>query len=381
MRKSLLPLSLILLAACSNNEKRIGNRSYASLLSELPSPIGDEIWTVEQEKQAEIILDDTLEMLKKDSEGDSFVRRDAHPKSHACVRTKIKIDPSLLSKGNRKGIFEKAASFDGWIRFSNGSNNGEAKADIEKDVRGMAIKLMNVPGTPTGTHDFLLANMKEFFSKDGRDYATLVKTASRGSGLDLVRFAISHPRSAERLFKARIQMGNPLKQDFHSAVPFLLGTHFVRYHALPCDPNQDPIPGKDAPRDYLRQRTAATLASKSMCFNFYVQLNQEPRKQILENPMLSWDETKSPLIKVAELVIPKQSDVATPDLINFCENTRFNPWHAREENRPMGQINRIRALVYKEISQYRHEKNGIPEIEPVNHSPCVGRTAELCRKP
>lgn len=373
-------MSLIFLAACSNNQ-RTGTRSYASLLSELPGPIADEVWTAEQDRQAEIILDDTMEMLKKDSEGDAFVRRDAHPKGHACVRTKVKIDPSLLPKGNRKGIFEKAQSYDGWIRFSNGSNNGEAKPDLEKDVRGMAIKLMNVPGTPTGTHDFLLANMKEFFSKDGKDYADLVKTASQGSGLDLALFAITHPRSAHRLIKARIQMGNPLKQDFHSAVPFLLGTHSVRYHALPCDPNQDPIPGKDAPRDYLRQRTDATLKAKSMCFNFYVQLNQDPKKQIVEDPRLEWDEKKSPLIKVAEISIPKQSDVATPDLINFCENTRFNPWHAKEENRPMGQINRIRALVYKEISRYRHEKNGIPEMEPVNHTPCVGSTAVLCRKP
>lgn len=373
-------MSLIFLAACSNNQ-RTGTRSYASLLSELPGPIADEVWTAEQDRQAEIILDDTMEMLKKDSEGDAFVRRDAHPKGHACVRTKVKIDPSLLPKANRKGIFEKAQSYDGWIRFSNGSNNGEAKPDLEKDVRGMAIKLMNVPGTPTGTHDFLLANMKEFFSKDGKDYADLVKTASQGSGLDLALFAITHPRSAHRLIKARIQMGNPLKQDFHSAVPFLLGTHSVRYHALPCDPNQDPIPGKDAPRDYLRQRTDATLKARSMCFNFYVQLNQDPKKQIVEDPRLEWDEKKSPLIKVAEISIPKQSDVATPDLINFCENTRFNPWHAKEENRPMGQINRIRALVYKEISRYRHEKNGIPEMEPVNHTPCVGSTAVLCRKP
>jgi len=381
LKKSLLPLSLILLAACSNNDQRIGNRSYASLLSELPGPIGDEVWTAEQDRQAEIILDDTLEMLKKDSEGDQFVRRDAHPKTHACVRTKVKIDPSLLPKQNRKGIFEKAASFDGWIRFSNGSSNGEAKPDIDKDVRGMAIKLMNVPETPTGTHDFLLANMKEFFSKNGKDYADLVKTASRGNGWNIAFFALTHPRSAERLYKARIKMGNPLKQDYHSAVPFLLGTHSVRYHALPCDPNQDPIPGKDAPRDYLRQRVAATLKSKSMCFNFYVQLNKDPKVQIVEDPRLSWDEEKSPLIKVAQLEIPKQSDVTSPDLINFCENARFNPWHAREENRPMGQINRIRALVYKEISRYRHEKNGISEIEPVNHSPCAGKTAELCRKP
>ena len=374
-------MSFILLAACSQNDKRENHRSYASLLSELPAPELGEVWTPAQEKQAEVILDDTLQMLIKDSTGDDFVRRDAHPKTHACVRATMKINPALLPKPNQKGIFEKMASYDAWIRFSNGSNNGEAKPDIEADVRGMAIKLMNVPGTPTGVHDFLLANMKEFFSKNGDDYQDLVKTASQGNGFDFALFAATHPVSAHRLFVARIKMGNPLQQDFHSAVPFKLGNHSVRYHALPCESKKDAVPGKDAPRDYLRQRLGATLASRGTCFSFYVQLNKNPEKQIVEDPRKSWDENKSPLIKVADLEIPKQSDVTSPDLINFCENTRFNPWHARAENRPLGQINRIRALVYREISRYRHEKNGIAEIEPVNHTPCVGKTAELCRKP
>jgi catalase len=293
----------------------------------------------------------------------------------------MKIDPGLLPKASRKGIFEKVASYDSWIRFSNGSNNGEAKHDLEADVRGMAIKLMNVPGTPTGTHDFLLANMKEFFSKNGSDYADLVKTATHGNGFDFLRFAATHPVSAQRLFVARIKMGHPLQQDFHSSVPFKLGTHSVRYHAQPCETKKDPIPGKDAPRDYLRQRLGETLARRGTCFSFYVQLNQNPAEQIVEDPRKSWDEKTSPFIKVADLEIHKQADITSTDLVNFCENVRFNPWHAHPDNRPLGQINRIRALVYREISRYRHEKNGIAEMEPVNHSPCIGDTSQLCRKP
>ena len=373
-------MSFSALIACSANVKT-GSRSYASLLQELPAPELGEVWTPAQESQAETILDDTMAMLVKDSVGDEYVRRDAHPKTHACVRAKFNINPALLPKENQKGLFEKMQSFDAWIRFSNGANNGEAKHDLEKDVRGMAIKLMNVPGTPTGTHDFLLANMKEFFSKNGSDYQDLVKTASQGNGFDLALFALTHPVSAKRLFTARIQMGNPVKQDFHSAVPFKLGTHSIRYHALPCDPKQDAIPGKDADKDYLRARVGATLAAGGTCFKFYVQLNQDAKKNPVEDPRAVWDETKSPLIKVADIEIAKQTDVTSPELLNFCENARFNPWHAKAENRPLGQINRIRALVYKEISRYRHEKNGIVEMEPVDHSPCVGRTADLCRKP
>lgn len=378
MKTTILPLALILIASCSHHERK-SSRSYASVISELPRTVPGEIWGPEQEKQAELILDDTLEMLKRDSVGDRIVRRDAHPKTHACVRAKFKINPALLSKSQQVGIFEKAQSFDAWIRFSNGANNGEGKHDLEKDVRGMAIKLMNVPKTPTGTHDFLLANMKEFFSKNGEDYADLVKTASRGNGFDLALFALTHPTSAHRLYKARIKLGNPLQQDFHSAVPFLLGSHSARYHVLPCDTDKDPIPGEEAHKDYLRQRVGASLSAKGTCFTFYVQPNLNPKVQLIEDPRLVWNETNSPLIKVADIEIPKQGDVTSGPLLNFCENARFNPWHSKDENRPLGQINRIRALVYKEISKYRHEKNGIKEMEPVNHSPCSGVTAEMCR--
>lgn len=379
MNKSVLILSFIALAACSNNEKRPSTRSYASL-SELPAPELGEVWTQAQETQAEAILDDTLQMLIRDSKNDNFVRRDAHPKHHACVRAKFKINPALLPKWNQTGLFEKMSQYDAWIRFSNGASNGAGKPDADKDVRGMAIKLMNVPGTPTGTHDFLLANMKEFFSKNGDDYQDLVKTATQGNGWDLAVFALTHPVSAQRLFKARISMGNPLKQDFHSAVPFKLGSNSVRYHALPCDPNQEPVPSNPS-RDFLRERLKQTISSKAMCFKFYVQINRDPANQSVEDPRQAWDETTSPLIKVADIEIPKQTDVTSTDLISFCENVRFNPWHSKAENRPLGQINRIRALVYREISRYRHEKNNIQEIEPVDHSPCVGRTAGLCVKP
>lgn len=379
--KTLVLLSSALLLSCSNQKEAPKSRSYASTLSELPAPELGEVWGSEQEKQAEGILDDTLEMLKKDSEGDAFVRRDAHPKTHACVRARFKVHPERLPKASRLGIFSTSESYDAWIRFSNGASNGESKPDIEKDVRGMAIKLMNVPGTPTGVHDFVMANMKEFFSKDGDDYVDLVKTASKGSRFDLAVFALTHPKSALILSRARIQLGNPLQQDFHSAVPYKLGDHSVRYHALPCDSSRDPIPGKDAPRDYLRTRLAESLSRKPACFTFAVQLNNSPKTQPVEDPRMAWDEKASPIIPVADVEILKQSDVTNPDLLNFCENARFNPWHSKGENRPLGQINRIRALVYKEISRYRHEKNGVTELEPVSHSPCEGRTATLCRQP
>lgn len=376
--KVLFIVPLLLLTACTKPQNI--NRSQASLIT-LPPPEMGEVWDGETESQAQEILDATMHMLMKDSAKDEFVRRDAHPKAHGCVKAHLDLDITNLPWDNRVGIFSKNKRYDAWIRFSNGAGGGASKHDLEKDVRGMAIKIMNVEKTPTGVHDILLANNKEFFSKDGSDYMDLVKTVSRGSTLGIARFALMHPLSAKRIFEARINTGNVLKQDYHSSVPYKLGRHSARYRAVPCKAERDSIPGSNTDPNYLRQRLVTSLSSEDFCFDFYVQPNLNPKVQNIEDPRIIWSDETSKPIKVGRITIPKQTEINSKSRVNLCENMNFNPWHADASNRPMGQINRIRSLVYEEISKYRHGKNRTPIMEPVNHEPCAHRTSSLCDDP
>ncbi len=376
--KVLFIMPFLLLSACTKPQNI--NRSQASLLTLPPAEMG-EVWDGETEAQAQEILDATMHMLMKDSAKDEFVRRDAHPKAHGCVKAHLDLDITNLPWDNRVGIFSKNKRYDSWIRFSNGAGGGASKHDLEKDVRGMAIKIMNVEKTPTGVHDILLANNKEFFSKDGSDYMDLVKTVSRGSTLGIARFALTHPLSAKRIFEARINTGNVLKQDYHSSVPYKLGRHSARYRAVPCKAERDSIPGSNTDPNYLRQRLVTSLSSEDFCFDFYVQPNLNPKVQNIEDPRIIWNDETSKPIKVGRITIPKQTEINSKSRVNLCENMNFNPWHADASNRPMGQINRIRSLVYEEISKYRHGKNRTPIMEPVNHEPCAHRTSSLCDDP
>ena len=45
-----------------------------------------------------------------------------------------------------KGIFIPGKTYQAWIRFSNGARDATT-ADIKGDARGMAIKVLGVPGT------------------------------------------------------------------------------------------------------------------------------------------------------------------------------------------------------------------------------------------
>lgn len=349
-------------------------------MTQLPAPELGEVWTRDNDRQTEIILTKTKDMLIERAKKDTLTRRDAHPKAHGCVKAQFQVNPESLPANLRVGVFAQKAKYDSWIRFSNGTPGAADKSDLEKDVRGMALKLMNISGTPTGSQDFVMITAEEFFSKDGDDYLALHKGITGGK-LAMAAYGISHPFSVSRLLKARVQLPSPLDSNYHSSVPYKLGSKSMRFHVKPCADSQNTIPDDSASPSYLKDRLAKTLNEKDGCFNFYVQPNMDPKRQEVEDPRLAWDHEKSPLIKVATVSIPRQQGIHSAAQTNFCENLNFNPWHSKLETRPLGQINRMRSIIYQEISKFRHDSNKTVEMEPVDHEPCKGKTQELCEEP
>ncbi|MEB0151248.1 catalase, partial [Pseudomonas sp. CCC2.2] len=70
--------------------------------------------------------------------------RDAHAKAHGCVKASVQVldglDPAL-----RQGVFASPGkTWQAVMRLSNG--NAYPQFDSIRDARGMAIKLLDVPG-------------------------------------------------------------------------------------------------------------------------------------------------------------------------------------------------------------------------------------------
>jgi hypothetical protein len=63
---------------------------------------------------------------------------------------------------------------------------------------------------------------------------------------------------------------------------------------------------------------------------------------------------------VAKIIIPAQ-DLSSPERARFCENLSFNPWHCLAEHKPLGVVNRVRKMIYQEMSAYRHQLNSAGE--------------------
>jgi hypothetical protein len=291
--------------------------------------------------------------------------RDAHPKMHGCVRAELSIEENL-PEDLRVGIFARGQSFPAWVRFSNAS--GTVAPDSKGDIRGVAIKLMNIAGqtvemhgTGDTTHDLILISDSRFLTKDVAQFDGLVG-ALTGGLLKMAWFFLTHPRAARNLWISLKRFSSPLAIRYFSAVPYLLGSNAVKY-SLTTREALDPEGPADAGDDSLRDAMVRHLSTRAAVFDFSVQRQIDPDTMPIEDPGITWDEAASPFQKVATLTIAPQV-FDTPERREFGDNLSFNPWRCLPEHRPLGGISRARRQVYLALSAFRHACNAAPQVEP-----------------
>jgi hypothetical protein len=301
-------------------------------------------------------------------EGRRPALRDAHATDNGCVRAVFRVD-SDIAEDLRHGVFATPGrEFDAWIRFSNG--NSEVLSPRTPDVRGMAIKLMGVEGPrltddERDTQDFIMVNNPIFFVGDLVRYKKSLQKFHRG-GYWRQFLAISELTWPEK-FKALRNNGtlivNPLYSQYWSSTPYRLGVNDGRLAIkFTARPRLDRKPGIGAwiraflsPHFSLKENMQDVLAGREMWFDFFIQRHVDDRTPI-EDALTEWKESVSPPVHVAKIIIPAQ-DFSSADRARFCENLSFNPWHCLAEHKPLGVTNRVRKVIYREISAYRHQLN------------------------
>lgn len=328
-----------------------------SLGQELQPP-GEEAFTrgLAERLQAKIIQDNPI----------GIMRRDAHPKMHGLVKAEFIIEPDLPDD-LRVGVFSRPRSYHSWIRFSN--SDGKIKPDIKSDIRGMAIKLMSVEGVKLldearweTTQDFILISTNIFVTRDVEEFALLVNVMTTGNWFMKMQFLLTHLRVTRNLFMSLKKVANPLQIRYWSTTPYLLGSHAVKYSAIPTGEIHDKIPRQPA-NDFLRHAMVRQLEDEDVSFDFAVQLQSDPYSMPIEDPGREWSETESPFRKVATIRIPRQVFDSEAQR-QFGENLSFTPWHSLPEHRPLGGINRARKLIYHVIATFRRNQNNVPVEEP-----------------
>ncbi|GLG83234.1 catalase family protein [Acinetobacter calcoaceticus] len=298
--------------------------------------------------------------------------RDAHPKAHGCVRAEFHVSKNMPAQF-AKGVFMPDQSYQALIRFSNASNDASS-ADIDKDARGIAIKLLGLSGEKilesekqATTQDFIMINHPVFFANDAKRYLSFINDVNSHNMIRKLHipFALGFKGTMNALGARNSQIANPLYARYWSMVPYQLGLgndrQAVKYSVRACSATANNLP-KNPSHDFLREALKNTLQQTDACMEFLIQ-PRTSSQMLVEDSMTEWDEKAAPFYQVATIHIPKQN-FDTPEQNKFCENLSFTPWHALPAHKPLGAVNRMRKVIYENISRIRHDMNSASRQEP-----------------
>ena len=157
-------------------------------------------------------------------------RRDAHPKHHGCVPATFEVCDLKSRDGLlAQGLFARPGKYHAWVRFSNAF---KVRNDLDRDARGMAIKIMGVPGgAGDGTQDFLLVTHRSFFARtpaDFLDFSAAVAGAGQSAALIGRTFGFffgwrplrCRLRGFIALMRSMNHCTNPLVRTYFSQTPY-----------------------------------------------------------------------------------------------------------------------------------------------------------------
>lgn len=317
----------------------------------------------------ESIIADMAAYMRAHYRPGSF-ERGGNTKTHGMVRAEFAIHDNLPEK-LRQGVFAEARTYKAWVRF--GGPGPALPPDIDDvGVLSIGIKLMGVPGPKLLddeklTQDFSGISTPVFTTPNVIENVKL-QAASRK---ELPLFYFINPFDSHILdmlmsgLWARTQ-SSPLETSYWSCVPYLLGEGQAMQYSLRPKSNQRsrvrglPLRPSD---NYLRENMAATLARQDVELDFTIQLQTDTFRMPVEDAGVRWPEELSPPISVATLRIPRQQ-FDSPAQLAFAHRLSYNPWHCIAEHRPLGNQNRARRRIYRELSRLRQEMNQTPHREP-----------------
>ena len=310
---------------------------------------------VTQEAATDAILASTL---KEQAERGPDLRQ-LHPKSHGLVWGEFIVEDDI-PESLQVGVFAKKRIYPIWLRLSNASTpekRGKLKSDLEPDIRGLAIKLLEVEGQKVfddekHTQDFIFLNHPVFIARDAQQFADLGKAGSGQADPELLRslapvFEILQAAASK-------QVANPLLIQYWGTTPYKLGSRVIKFSLKPHQQDQVPDEKPDS-ENYLREATVKYLTqeAKEAKFDFLVQFFVDDEKTSIEDATKEWKEEDSPFIKLATVRIPAQK-FDFEERKRLDEGLAFSPWHTLPEHEPLGSINLARKI-YLQTAKSRHD--------------------------
>lgn len=294
--------------------------------------------------------------------GTNDPQRGFHAKGHGAMLAELAVEPGLPPH-LRHGVFRESRAYPCWVRFSNGV--GINQSDARPDVRGLALKVVGVPGRKllegeenALTQDFLMTNNPVSLARDATQFMafargnvnplTLPLTLTKELGLaEALRITTFLSRALSRPIRSLAT------ESFWTGGAIAFGPHAAKLLVRPV--GADKASGLLPRRDGLRADLVQRLAAGDVVYDVYVQLWVDEKRTPIEDTSVEWEESVAPPVKVARLTITRR-DLESDGCMKeeeYANSLAFTPWHATADLRPIGHTMRARKVVYRVSAQLR----------------------------
>ena len=344
----------------------------------------------EQETCAQLLQ--TLRGISSTTYADSgHATRSVHAKSHGLLHGRLQVLDNLAPE-LAQGLFATPAGYDVVMRIS--TSPGDILDDNVSVPRGMAVKLLGVPGTqlssldadaavaPASTQDFVLVNGPAFLAPGAKKFLGSLKLlASTTDKAPRLKQALSTVlQGAEKALEAvggesgtlKSLGGHPethvLGETYYSQAPILYGAYMAKVALVPVSPELAGLAGApvdlDGKPNGLRDAVVAFFASHAATWEVRIQLCRDIDSMPLEDASVAWPEEDSPYLPVARITAPPQAGWSEALSRAVDDGMAFSPWHGVLAHRPLGSIMRVRKAAYAMSARFRFERTGNVVREP-----------------
>lgn len=288
--------------------------------------------------------------------------RALHARAQAGVEAELTVLADVPEHA-RVAFFGAPGTYRAYVRFSNGS--GLRQPDRKPDVRGVAIKIFGVPGKKlipgledARTQDFLLIHTPAMPVRNADEFFALIRAARNPLlllprlllGLGPVRALQILPRLARGLSTPVTSLATT---RYYSAVPIRFGAYAAKLMIEPHARAEGD--GKASMPEDLGAELAERLRRGPVSYDLRAQFFRDEQRTPIEDASVEWRAEDAPFVTLARLTLPAQ-DMASERgrrVVESIEQLSFDPWHAVEELRPLGNVMRARNPAYRESTMAR----------------------------
>lgn len=313
--------------------------------------------------------------------------RDAHAKSHGVIKAELQVYYNL-PEHLAQGLFKTPKTYGAVIRYS--TSHPAIEPDKKSFQRGMAIKVMGVEGdkflpesSDASTQDFLLVNYPVIPTGTVETYLDFQEQLEKAShGPEFMQNLQNHMQVVTRKYKQLIGKeddpnvfglpgSNLLGDVYFSMAAIRFGDYVAKISVAPLSENLKALHEKsmdkemkEDPDNFLTTIVSDFFKTQGGEYELRAQLCTDLKKMPVEDGSVQWSEDESPYQPIAKLIIKPQDTFSDARRVYGDDVLSFNPFHCLPEHRPLGNIMRVRRLVYEASSKFRHEKNVQPRVEP-----------------